>query len=30
MPHKAESEIAEHLDTLARRVRLDAASCLEV
>jgi adenylosuccinate lyase len=29
MPHKRNPEIAEHLDTLARRVRLDAASCLE-
>ena len=29
MPHKRNPELAEHLDTLARRVRLDAASCLE-
>jgi adenylosuccinate lyase len=29
MPHKRNPEIAEHLDTLARRVRLNAASCLE-
>jgi len=29
MPHKRNPEIAEHLDTLARRVRSDAASCLE-
>ncbi|MGQ0464600.1 MAG: class-II fumarase/aspartase family protein [Sporichthyaceae bacterium] len=29
MPHKRNPEISEHLDTLARRVRLDAASTLE-
>jgi adenylosuccinate lyase len=29
MPHKRNPEIAEHLDTLARRVRYDAASCME-
>jgi adenylosuccinate lyase len=29
MPHKRNPELAEHLDTLARRVRLDAASCVE-
>ncbi len=29
MPHKRNPELAEHLDTLARRVRLDAASSLE-
>jgi adenylosuccinate lyase len=29
MPHKRNPEISEHLDTLARRVRTDAASCLE-
>ncbi|MGQ0846659.1 MAG: class-II fumarase/aspartase family protein [Sporichthyaceae bacterium] len=29
MPHKRNPEIAEHLDTLARRVRVDAASTME-
>ncbi len=29
MPHKRNPEISEHLDTLARRVRTDAASCME-